>query len=377
MKIYNKLIRDKIPEIIKNDGNMCETNVLNNKDYLKELNKKLYEELKEYDESGEIEELADLTELIYAIAKFKGCSIEEFNNMRINKREKRGGFKKRLFLTRVYDFNEIWNEIIKTVHTGDVIYTLAQHNANAIIDINEDGISVKTNDEPELVKKEWIKAAWSLLAENGQLTANDIPGPGAFRSSFILALFAKLSYVEYMINPIRLYLNRGDIPMENNNDKFILPDNLKGRSLHAKVIPTVCNLENMLENLIKVGGDYYKLKQWEKRSYKAYIIGEIVDTLLFTEKNNWKDIIREHILSKRPSDFGASCIDIYFVAYVSETYGTGKDILLKYIKDNHISDKNNSAQAIWQVGKGDGVFLDILNLDGTVKDWDFIRKWAL
>lgn len=377
MKIYNKLIRDKIPEIIKNDGNMCETNVLNNKEYLKELNKKLYEELKEYNESGEIEELADLTELIYAIAEFKGCSIEEFNNMRINKREKRGRFKKRLFLTRVYDFNEIWNEIIKTVHAGDVIYTLAQNNPNIILDINRNGIVIQNDDEPKLVKKEWIKAAWSVFAENGQLIANDIPGQGAFRSSFIMALLAKLRYVEYTVDPIRLYLNRGDIPMESNNGKLILPDNLKGRSLHTKVIPTVCNLENMLEKLIKVGGDYYKLRQWEKRSYKAYRIGEIVDTLLFTEKNNWKDIIREHILSKRPSDFGASCIDIYIVAYVTETYGTGKDIFCKYIKDNEISKKKNSAQAIWQVGKGDGVFLDILNLDGTVKDWDFIKKWAL
>jgi hypothetical protein len=192
-----------------------------------------------------------------------------------------------------------------------------------------------------------------------------------------MALLTKLRYVKYTVDPIRLYLNRGDIPMESNNAKLILPDNLKGRSLHAKVIPTVCNLENMLENLIKVGGDYYKLKQWEKRSYKAYRIGDIIDKLLFTTKDNWKEIIRENILSRRPSDFGASCIDIYIVAYITETYGTGKDIFWKYIKGNEISQKDNSAQAIWQVGKGDGVFLDILNMDGTVKDWDFIRKWTL
>lgn len=107
MKIYNKLIRDRIPEIIKNSGNICEIKILDDEDYLKELNNKLYEELNEYNESGEIEELADLTELIYAIAEFKGYSIEEFNNLRIDKEEKRGGFKKRLFLTKVYDFDEI------------------------------------------------------------------------------------------------------------------------------------------------------------------------------------------------------------------------------------------------------------------------------
>jgi hypothetical protein len=39
------------------------------------------------------------------------------------------------------------------------------------------------------------------------------------------------------------------------------------------------------------------------------------------------------------------------------------------------SDKDNSANAIWQVGKGDGIYLGILNQDGSVKDWDFIKKW--
>lgn len=71
----------------------------------------------------------------------------------------------------------------------------------------------------------------------------------------------------------------------------------------------------------------------------------------------------------------ASCIDIYLVAYVAETYGTGKEKFYEYIRNNGISNKINSAQAIWQVGKGDGVFLGIRNNDGTVKDWDFINEW--
>ncbi|WP_010077403.1 hypothetical protein [Clostridium cellulovorans] len=45
----------------------------------------------------------------------------------------------------------------------------------------------------------------------------------------------------------------------------------------------------------------------------------------------------------RPNDFGASCIDIYLVAYVSETYGKGKEKFFEYIKKNNISDKDNSA----------------------------------
>lgn len=101
MIVYNKLIRDKIPEIINAQGKKCETRILDNEEYLNELNKKLKEELNEYYESGEIEELADITEIIYAISQHKGASIEEFEKMRQDKRDKRGGFEKRLFLLSV------------------------------------------------------------------------------------------------------------------------------------------------------------------------------------------------------------------------------------------------------------------------------------
>jgi hypothetical protein len=154
-----------------------------------------------------------------------------------------------------------------------------------------------------------------------------------------------------------------------------LPDNLRGRSISAKVIPTVYNLENMLDKLRKFNGDSSQLKPWEMRSYKAYKIDEIKSEILNSEKNKWTEIIKRHILSGRPSEFGASCIDIYLVAYVSQTIGLGKDKFFNYIRDTGISDKENSANAIWQVGKGDGVYLSILNDDGSVRDWEFMRKW--
>lgn len=158
-------------------------------------------------------------------------------------------------------------------------------------------------------------------------------------------------------------------------DKFVLPKEIKGRSLNKMVIPTVCNLENMLNKLIENKGDFLKLKQWEKRSYKAYCIEEIEKEILTLSPDKWKDIIRDHILKTNIINLGASCIDIYLVAYVSENYGSGIDNFIKYIRDEGISDKSNSAKAIWQVGRGDGVYLDILNSDGTVKDWDFMREW--
>lgn len=162
----------------------------------------------------------------------------------------------------------------------------------------------------------------------------------------------------------------------SNQKSFTLPDNLNGRSIHHKIIPTVCNLKNMLDKLVEVNGDFMQLKPWEKRSYKAYRIDEIYSRLLLSDKYMWSKIIREHILSKRPSEFGPSCIDIYLVAYVAETCGKGKERFFQYVKEKNISEKENTAHAIWQVGKGDGVFLGILYEDGTVKDWDFIKEWT-
>jgi hypothetical protein len=164
--------------------------------------------------------------------------------------------------------------------------------------------------------------------------------------------------------------------MEFTNCEFVLPDNLSGRSLQSHVIPTVCNVKNMLSSLVAAHGDITKLKQWEKQSYNHYLCDEIMSEFLTAEPNCWKYIIRSHILSHRASDFGANVIDIYLVAYVAHTYGIGKDVFFNYIKSSGISQQPNSAQAIWQVGKGDGVYLGILNDDGTVKDWGFMYKWV-
>jgi len=96
---YHKLVRDKIPQIIeRNEGRSCKTRRLNDDEYLIELNKKIQEELKEYLESGEIEELADLEEVLRAILDSKGVSYEEFEKIRHEKVNKRGAFKDRIYL---------------------------------------------------------------------------------------------------------------------------------------------------------------------------------------------------------------------------------------------------------------------------------------
>ena len=100
MKIYKKLVRDKIPEIREKDNLVPICRTLNNKEYQIELNKKLVEEVKEYLESQETEELADIVEVIYSIVKLKNISLEDFEKIRIDKVEKRGSFDKKIFLER-------------------------------------------------------------------------------------------------------------------------------------------------------------------------------------------------------------------------------------------------------------------------------------
>lgn len=154
-----------------------------------------------------------------------------------------------------------------------------------------------------------------------------------------------------------------------------MPDRIMGRSLDYKVIPTVCNLKNMLNKLQLVKGDFNQLEQWEKRSYKAFNIEDIKREILNANQNEWPKIIKNHVLTGDMTLFGANCIDVYLVAYVADTFGVGKGIFEKYVFKNEITEKINSVNAIWSVGKGDGIYLDVLNPDGSIKDIEFFEEW--
>ena len=106
---YDKLVRDKIPEIIEAQGSKAIVEALDNGNFQKYLDIKLGEELKEYLEDGSVEELADLVEVVYALLDCKGVSCKEFEKMRIAKVEKRGAFKKRLLLKEVLNSQGVHN----------------------------------------------------------------------------------------------------------------------------------------------------------------------------------------------------------------------------------------------------------------------------
>ena len=100
---YNKLIRDRIPEIIEKSGKKAIVKKVEGDQLLELLNKKLFEELDEYNESGEIEELADLLEVVQAILEYKEITTDEFNKIKENKNISKGRFKEGLLLIEVVE----------------------------------------------------------------------------------------------------------------------------------------------------------------------------------------------------------------------------------------------------------------------------------
>ena len=98
MKTFNKLIRDKIPEIIESKGGKAEIRALSDEEYPIYLEAKLDEEVGEYHRDRNTEELADILEVAFALAAAHGCSREELLELCRGKRDARGGFEKRIFL---------------------------------------------------------------------------------------------------------------------------------------------------------------------------------------------------------------------------------------------------------------------------------------
>jgi predicted house-cleaning noncanonical NTP pyrophosphatase (MazG superfamily) len=98
---YDKLVRDRIPEIIAAEGKRCEVRGLDDAEFARRLDEKLDEELREYQQSGDLTELVDLVEIVQAIVERQGKTWQEFEQLRTAKRAARGGFAKQQLLVNV------------------------------------------------------------------------------------------------------------------------------------------------------------------------------------------------------------------------------------------------------------------------------------
>lgn len=92
-----KLVRDKIPQIIIADGRTPIVRTLSDEEYLSELDRKLNEEVSEYQADKSLEEMADVLEVLFAICEARGHSVDELMEVRDKKREKRGGFRDKVY----------------------------------------------------------------------------------------------------------------------------------------------------------------------------------------------------------------------------------------------------------------------------------------
>jgi len=107
MKTYNKLVRDKIPAVIKANGGKCEVHVATKEEFVPMLTQKLLEEVEELIENPCAEEIGDVLEVIETIARLNNISLDEIKLAKINKKQERGGFNKRIILDSASEFKVI------------------------------------------------------------------------------------------------------------------------------------------------------------------------------------------------------------------------------------------------------------------------------
>lgn len=103
MRNYNKLVRDNIPDIIRKNGEIPHTSILDDEAYLQELKTKLIEETNEFIDSDELMELADILEVVEHLSKAKGSNLDEVLELKEQKEIKNGAFEKKIFLEYVKD----------------------------------------------------------------------------------------------------------------------------------------------------------------------------------------------------------------------------------------------------------------------------------
>ncbi len=95
---HDKLVRDRIPDIIRAKGGTPVTHLATDEEYMARLDQKLMEEATEFFESRDPEELADILEVVYALAQSKGISREKLERIRARKAQERGSFTRRIVL---------------------------------------------------------------------------------------------------------------------------------------------------------------------------------------------------------------------------------------------------------------------------------------
>lgn len=163
----------------------------------------------------------------------------------------------------------------------------------------------------------------------------------------------------------------------NIEHEIELKDVLRERNINRKIIPSACNLKDVLTHLKERNWNISRLKRYEKSCWDAYKLDAVLVMLKEFEEKYWPEILKINMLSTYGDDIGANCASIYLVGYVAENMGVGEHMMQEYCKLAGITEKEICVKAIYNTGKNDGEYLGVLNADGTVADWDFFEKWVM
>lgn len=269
IKSYNKLVRDKIPEIIKSKGDECTLEILSDDRYIEMLDKKLNEELAEYQADKTLEELADLLEVIYAVVKARGYSVEQLEKVRKEKADKRGSFEKKILLKQVTEKAMLTQKQFTQMVTVQS-ETIDKYIRSGKI-IPDESVFITPRKRENYFKKETVikyaeKYGWTLITEENikKLFMDFVKKMDmsySYKPVFLKAVFSgddnegkvEFSYVvDYFIN---YYKSRKEekLPVEKYQSLYCAPDFTRDEVEKNIILDPFKRFENM--NFISLDSD--------------------------------------------------------------------------------------------------------------------------
>lgn len=269
IKSYNKLVRDKIPEIIESKGDECTLEILSDDRYIEMLDKKLNEELAEYQADKTLEELADLLEVIYAVVKARGYSVEQLEKVRKEKADKRGSFEKKILLKQVTEKAMLTQKQFTQMVTVQS-ETIDKYIRSGKI-IPDEGVFITPRKRENYFKKETVikyaeKYGWTLITEENikKLFMDFVKKMDmsySYKPVFLKAMFSgtdndgkvEFSYVvDYFIN---YYKSRKEekLPVEKYQSLYCAPDFTRDEVEKNIILDPFKRFENM--NFISLDSD--------------------------------------------------------------------------------------------------------------------------
>lgn len=269
IKSYNKLVRDKIPEIIKSKGDECTLEILSDDRYIEMLDKKLNEELAEYQADKTLEELADLLEVIYAVVRARGYSVEQLEKVRKEKADKRGSFDKKILLKQVTEKAMLTQKQFTQMVTVQS-ETIDKYIRSGKI-IPDEGVFITPRKRENYFKKETVikyaeKYGWTLITEENikKLFMDFVKKMDmsySYKPVFLKAVFSgvdnegkvEFSYVvDYFIN---YYKSRKEekLPVEKYQSLYCAPDFTRDEVEKNIILDPFKRFENM--NFISLDSD--------------------------------------------------------------------------------------------------------------------------